>query len=111
MTADKVGKAIVFYLGYNPGIKVELETAGARGDAFIKFWDKSIVKSEPTIEQLQIIYNNNIDDYNLEQAKKEKKIEIKEKIKEKLAEADQEYITKNSLIDAAESIEDLEGIS
>ena len=61
MTAQKLDKAILWYLGYNPGEDVKKVTAGQNGDAYISEWD--VQEDQPTQQELQTAYDDNILEY------------------------------------------------
>ena len=72
MNSKQLTKSIKWYLGYDPGELVKKATAGAGGDAIISAWD--VPEDQPTMEQLEQIYNDNL----LDESKTKKKAEIKD---------------------------------
>jgi hypothetical protein len=101
MTANILDRAIKLYLGRDPGDKVKKKTAGVGGDAEIDEW--AVPENQPTIQELQQIYDDNIGVYNAEQEKVKKENEVLDAVKEKLA---SDYIATNNI----KTLDDLEAL-
>lgn len=111
MTAQEYSQAIEWYLGYDPKEDVKKHSYKENGEFQFKITEWDVPEKEPTLEQLETVYNDNITAHELEQAKASKEKEVIEKVKDKLIKADQEYIDKKALIDSANTLEDLEAIN
>ena len=101
MTAKQSDQSIKWYLEYDPGEKVKKHAPG-HDPAYVTEWNVS--EKQPTIEQLQQIYNDTIFTYIAEQEQKKKDAELLQAVKEKIAD---KFIKDNNIT----SIEDLEAIT
>ena len=104
MIANEYSRAIEWYLGYDPGEKVQKRSWKENGEFKFEITEWSITgKKQPTLAKLEEVYNDNIEAYETVEDNIKKQIELKNAVKEKIAE---KFIIDNNIT----SIEDLEGL-